>query len=91
VLAISSRGLASLRADQVAAIEKSCRILPLDVPTIELAGGSVRCMLAGIHLDARPTRVPSPNVHTPSHLSGPSVHTSSHLSGPVIHRGMPLG
>jgi hypothetical protein len=91
VLAISSRGLASLRPEQVAAIEESCRILPLDVATIELAGGSVRCMLAGIHLDARPTRVPSPNVHTPSHSSGPSVHTPSHSSGPVIHRGMPLG
>ena len=29
------------------------RLLPLDVPTIELAGGSVRCMLAGIHLARR--------------------------------------
>jgi hypothetical protein len=27
--------------------------LPLEVPTIELAGGSVRCMLAGIHLAHR--------------------------------------
>jgi hypothetical protein len=27
--------------------------LLLEVPTIELAGGSVRCMLAGIHLAAR--------------------------------------
>jgi hypothetical protein len=26
---------------------------PLDVPTIEFAAGSVRCMLAGIHLAAR--------------------------------------
>lgn len=54
VLAMSSRGLASLRPEQRAAIEASCRILPLDVPTIELAGGSVRCMIVGIHLDARP-------------------------------------
>lgn len=29
-------------------------ILPLPIPTIELAGGSVRCMLAGIHLAPRP-------------------------------------
>jgi len=29
------------------------RLLPLAVPTIELAGGSVRCMIAGIHLAAR--------------------------------------
>jgi hypothetical protein len=28
-------------------------ILPIEVPTIELAGGSVRCMLAGIHPAAR--------------------------------------
>jgi hypothetical protein len=28
-------------------------ILPIDGPTIELAGGSVRCMLTGIHLAAR--------------------------------------
>jgi hypothetical protein len=30
------------------------RLLALEVPTIELAGGSVRCMLAGIHLKPRP-------------------------------------
>jgi hypothetical protein len=34
-------------------LERSATILPLEVPTIELAGGSVRCMLAGIHLAAR--------------------------------------
>ena len=35
-------------------LEASCTLLPLDIPTIELAGGSVRCMLVGIHLDPRP-------------------------------------
>ena len=35
-------------------IEQSARIVALSVPTIELAGGSVRCMLAGIHLARRP-------------------------------------
>ena len=29
-------------------IERSARIVALAMPTIELAGGSVRCMLAGI-------------------------------------------
>jgi len=53
ILALSARGLASLKADQIACIERSARIVPLDVPTIELAGGSVRCMLAGIHLTRR--------------------------------------
>ena len=28
----------------------------VDIPTIELAGGSVRCMIAGVHLDRRPRR-----------------------------------
>jgi hypothetical protein len=53
VLAMSSRALRSLSADQIAVIERSSRLLPLDVPTIELAGGSVRCMLAGVHLSRR--------------------------------------
>jgi hypothetical protein len=26
----------------------------VDVSTIELEGGSVRCMIAGVHLDRRP-------------------------------------
>lgn len=54
VLAISSRALTSLDATQRSVIEASATILPLAVPTIELAGGSVRCMIAGIHLDPRP-------------------------------------
>lgn len=54
VLALSQRAFDALTDDQRARIERSARLLPLDVPTIELAGGSVRCMLAGIHLDPRP-------------------------------------
>lgn len=50
ILALSSRALKALSDEQVAIIEKSTTILPLDIPTIELAGGSVRCMLAGVHL-----------------------------------------
>ena len=53
VLAISARALGSLQAQQIKTIEKSCQILSLNIPTIELAGGSVRCMLAGIHLSSR--------------------------------------
>lgn len=52
-LALSSRALKSLRSDQLAIIEKSAEPLPLSVPTIETAGGSVRCMIAGIHLTRR--------------------------------------
>jgi len=56
VLALSSRALSSLTEEQVAALGACCTLLPLDIPTIELAGGSVRCMLVGIHLDPRPIR-----------------------------------
>lgn len=53
VLALSTRALQALRPEQIEQIERSARILPLHVPTIEMAGGSVRCMLAGIHLSSR--------------------------------------
>lgn len=53
ILAISIRAAASLSEDQRAFIEESARIVELSVPTIELAGGSIRCMLAGIHLARR--------------------------------------
>jgi hypothetical protein len=53
VLALSERAMSCLTAQQKALIERSAQLLPLRVPTIELAGGSVRCMLAGIHLARR--------------------------------------
>ena len=52
-LAISERALKALSAQQRLALERHTRLLPLQVPTLELAGGSVRCMLAGIHLAER--------------------------------------
>ena len=64
IMAMSSRARRSLRPDQVAVIEESCTIVAVDIPTIELAGGSVRCMIAGVHLDRRPEGaiVPTPAV-----------------------------
>lgn len=53
ILALSQRAFASLQAKQIARIERSARLLPLTVPTIEMAGGSVRCMIAAIHLSPR--------------------------------------
>ena len=53
MLALSTRAAASLTTGQRSIIERSATLLPLEVPTIELAGGSVRCMLAGIHLAPR--------------------------------------
>jgi len=66
ILALSTTALASLEPEQIEIIGRSCRIVPLPVPTIELAGGSVRCMIAGIHLDPRPSRpAPVPAEHEP--------------------------
>lgn len=53
ILALSSTALACLDARQVAVIEQSATPVALDIPTIERAGGSVRCTLAGIHLTRR--------------------------------------
>ncbi|UUZ65937.1 arginine deiminase-related protein [Polaromonas sp. P1-6] len=53
VLAMSSRGVAQLSSAQRDVIARHAELLPLSVPTIEMAGGSVRCMIAGIHLARR--------------------------------------
>ena len=53
ILALSRRAHNSLTAEQRERIDRSARLVPLDVPTIEMAGGSVRCMIAGIHLSPR--------------------------------------
>jgi len=53
ILVLSQRAYASLSEEQKGVIERSARLLPLSVPTVELAGGSVRCMIAGIHLSPR--------------------------------------
>lgn len=53
ILAISKRAYDSLDTKQIEIIQKYSKILPLEIPTIELAGGSVRCMMAGIHLNKR--------------------------------------
>lgn len=53
ILALSARALAALTPDQIRRIRASAEIVPLDIPTIETAGGSVRCMIAGLHLSRR--------------------------------------
>lgn len=53
LLALSSRALQSLQPQQIKTLERSARLVPLSVPTIEPAGGSVHCMLAGVHLAPR--------------------------------------
>ena len=54
VLVLSETAHKSLSADQIARIEVHAKILPIRVPTIQYGGGSARCMIAGIHLTARP-------------------------------------
>ncbi len=59
ILAMSERASAALTAEQRRLIERTARIVAVPVPTIELAGGSVRCMIAGVHIDPRPLRAPA--------------------------------
>jgi hypothetical protein len=53
ILALSATAHAALTLEQKSVLEHSVKLIPLDVSAIELAGGSVRCMLAGIHLTKR--------------------------------------
>lgn len=53
LLVISLRAYQALTNEQIRTIETYACIIPISIPTIELAGGSVRCMLAGIHLKKR--------------------------------------
>jgi hypothetical protein len=52
LLVISSRAVPTFTPEQRGTIERYARFVPLELPTIELAGGSARCMLATIHLPA---------------------------------------
>jgi len=53
MLVLSETALSSLNDEQKNLIEQHTQVLSLSVPTIEMSGGSVRCMIAGIHLTAR--------------------------------------
>ena len=50
LLVISACALPVFTRQQRETIERYARFVPLELPTIELAGGSARCMLATIHL-----------------------------------------
>ena len=52
-LALSRTAYDSLTPINRDRIDALLPLVPLEVPTIELAGGSVRCMIAGIHLTPR--------------------------------------
>jgi hypothetical protein len=53
LLVLSTRATEALSREQRSEIVRYARIVSLDIPTIELAGGSARCMMAAIHLPPR--------------------------------------
>lgn len=70
-LALSTRACESLTKDQRRTIMDFAYLLPIPVPTIELAGGSVRCMIAGVHLPRR--QVPRQSSLRPASTAGAVV------------------
>ena len=50
LLALSATAFSALSSTQLDIIARSAEPLPLSIPTIERAGGSVRCTIAGVHL-----------------------------------------
>ena len=50
ILALSNNAYSSLTNEQISIISNSAILVPLEIPTIELSGGSVRCTIADIHL-----------------------------------------
>jgi hypothetical protein len=53
LLVLSSRADHALTEDQRKRLRSYARLVPLELPTIELGGGSARCMIATIHLPPR--------------------------------------
>jgi hypothetical protein len=53
LLVLSSRAARALTGEQRKTLTRNARLLPLELPTIELGGGSARCMMATIHLPPR--------------------------------------
>ena len=52
LLVLSTRALSILQPDQLTILTSFVRLVPVTIPTIELGGGSARCMIATIHLPA---------------------------------------
>jgi hypothetical protein len=53
LLVLSSRAARALNEEQRGTLTRYARLVPLELPTIELGGGSARCMIATIHLPLR--------------------------------------
>ena len=50
LLVLSSRAARALNEEQRETLTRYARLVPLELATIELGGGSARCMIATIHL-----------------------------------------
>src|SRR5438477_2896582 len=50
LLVLSARAIPTLTEEQRARLTRYARLAPLNLPTIEMGGGSARCMIATIHL-----------------------------------------
>jgi len=50
LLVLSTRAAQALTEEQRETLTRYARFVPLELPTIELGGGSARCMIATIHL-----------------------------------------
>ena len=50
LLVLSTRADGALTQEQRKRLSRHSRLIPLELPTIELGGGSARCMMATIHL-----------------------------------------
>lgn len=55
-LIMSQSSYDSLDDDQISTIAQYATIQPIDVETAEMAGGSIRCMIAAIHLGSAPIK-----------------------------------
>ena len=53
LLVLSNRAAQVLTDEQRTRLSRYARLVSLELPTIELAGGSARCMIATIHLSPR--------------------------------------
>jgi hypothetical protein len=53
LLVLSERAIRALTEEQRARLTRYVRLVPLELPTIELGGGSARCMITTIHLAPR--------------------------------------
>jgi hypothetical protein len=53
LLVLSKRAIQVLTEEQRTRLTRYVRLVPLELPTIELGGGSARCMIATIHLPPR--------------------------------------